>query len=481
VLGLFASFALAMSTICILAGGLTSFHIAFCSVGGASMGLGWPLGCLFSLTVALTMAQVASAFPRSGGPYQWAAILGGRGWGWLTACFGLVGLITAQAAVNVGAGRFLIGSLSYRLNYNPDDVNQTWYGLAAAAMTVSQGLINHLGMRLTSRAVSLGGYVILIFAAALTGSLLLFGVFLPGHFEWDRLWEFKNYGGAAGKGTWPETSNLAWLFALGLMLPAYTITGFDASAQTAEETVEPERNVPRGIWQAVVISGVAGWVMLCSFILAIPPGRMDECAAAGDLSLFEIIRAVVPQPLRGALYAGIIASMYVCGLAVVTSVSRMTWGFARDGGLPGSAVLRRIGSHGTPSAAIWSVVAVATVMGFLPYGAVAAVCAIFLYIAYVLPTIFGILNYRRWKHLAEWHIGAAYRPLGVVSVLGSIFLIVIGMQPPYDIALWIVAGTLVLLVGLWFGLLRSRFPGPPREVLLQLRPVEDASAAERKS
>src|SRR5262245_27353958 len=67
----FGNYAVAMSTICILAGGITSFYVGLSSVGGASIGLGWPVGCLFALVVALTMAEVASAFPRAGGPYEW--------------------------------------------------------------------------------------------------------------------------------------------------------------------------------------------------------------------------------------------------------------------------------------------------------------------------------------------------------------------------------------------------------------------------
>src|SRR5436305_12861538 len=98
-MGPFSSFAIAMSTICILAGGVTSFATGFCSVGGAAIGLGWPLFCLFSLVVALTMGQVASAFPRAGGPCEWAAELDCAGWGWVAGCFNPVGLITAVAAV----------------------------------------------------------------------------------------------------------------------------------------------------------------------------------------------------------------------------------------------------------------------------------------------------------------------------------------------------------------------------------------------
>src|SRR5712692_6632482 len=63
----FSNFAISLSIICILAGGVTSFHVGLCSVGGAAIGLGWPLATLFALVVALTMGQVASAFPTAGG------------------------------------------------------------------------------------------------------------------------------------------------------------------------------------------------------------------------------------------------------------------------------------------------------------------------------------------------------------------------------------------------------------------------------
>src|SRR5437763_10720038 len=81
-MGGFSNYALSLSIICILSGGVTSFHIGFCSVGGAAIGLGWPLVALFSLAVAATMGQLASAFPTAGGLYHWASILGGKGWGW---------------------------------------------------------------------------------------------------------------------------------------------------------------------------------------------------------------------------------------------------------------------------------------------------------------------------------------------------------------------------------------------------------------
>jgi uncharacterized membrane protein len=67
--------------------------------------------CLVSLAVAATMGQIASAFPTAGGLYHWAAVLGGRGWGWATAWFNLAGLVTVLAAINVGMVQFARTSL----------------------------------------------------------------------------------------------------------------------------------------------------------------------------------------------------------------------------------------------------------------------------------------------------------------------------------------------------------------------------------
>lgn len=468
----FTSFAISMSTICILAGGITSFHVGFGSVGGAAIGLGWPLCCLFSLIVALTMGQLASAFPRSGGPYQWAAILGGRGWGWVTACFCLAGLVTVLAALNIGTCQFVVNAMSRKTGFKPEDVHPAILAFIAVLMTALQALINHLGIRLTSRLVDLSGYLIIVVAVVLTAAMAWFTLARGMSFEFPRLWTFVNNSGETGRGVWPATENLVWLFALGLLLPAYTVTGFDAPAQTAEETVDPRRNVPRGIVRSVIVSGLAGWVMLSAVVLAIP--NMPLAAKEGPDSFFYIIREVVPQPFRTTLYVGLIGAMFLCGLATMTSVSRLIFAFARDGGLPFSWALRRIGTHKTPSVAIWSVAGVAALFAVsIPYETIAAASAAFLYIAYVLPTTLGLLAHgRTWTQMGPWHIGRWYRPLAVVCVLGCIGLIVIGVQPPNGRAVWILSAMVVGLLGLWFGYMRFHFPGPPPEVLLQLVPVE---------
>lgn len=455
----FSNYALSLSIICILAGGVTSFHLGYCAVGAASIGLGWPLASAFALAVALTMGQIASAFPTAGGLYHWAAILGGRGWGWVVAWLNLLGLVTVLAAINVGACRFA-ASAALGVSLTP-----AVQFAAVALVTASQAYFNHRGIRVVTRLTDFSGWWILVVAAILTGALLLFAPSL----DVARLVTFDNFSGLpeGDHPVWPPLTSLAWLFALGLLLPAYTVTGFDASAHAAEETVGAAVEVPRGIVRSVLVSGIAGWVMLCAVVLALP----DPAATArqGDAAFPFAVAAVLPHGLSMALFAGIAVAQYLCGLATVTSASRMAYAFARDGGLPGSHWLRRVSpTHRTPAAAVW-VVAAASVLftAWTPvYDTISIVCTVLLYLSYVVPTALGLWAYRRtWHAMGPWQLGRWYRPLALISVLGSVALIVLGTQPPNDQAAWVVGAVVALLTVGWFTVARRRFPGPPHGVL----------------
>lgn len=453
----FSNFAISLSIICILAGGITSFHVGLCSAGGASIGLGWPLVCLFSLCVAATMAQVASAFPTAGGLYHWGSILGGRACGWVTAWFNLAGLITVLAAINAGTYDFAVAAFDVPKEFNNDTTRTT----VVVLMTLSQGLLNHYGIHLTTRLTDFSGWLILAVAAVLTIALLA----ATKNFEWARLWTFTNFSGLpAGDGAvFPKQDNLPWLFALGFLLPAYTITGFDASAHTSEETVNAALNVPKGIVRSVWVSGLFGWVMICAILLAMPSvkGGVEQGANVVPWTM----KAALPPAFATALLGLIVLAQYLCGLAALTSASRMTYAFARDGGLPFSDALRRVNpASKSPSIAVWfAAIAAALFTILVPYTTIAAACVIFLYISYVLPVAAGFFAHgRTWTRMGPWQLGRLYRPLAVVSALGCVFLIVIGMQPPNEQAVKIVGGAVVLLLAVWFGLERRRFKGPPR-------------------
>lgn len=459
----FSNFAISFSIICILAGGITSFQLAYCAVGGAALGLGWPLVCLFSLAVAVAMGQIASAFPTAGGLYHWASILGGRGWGWATAWFNLAGLVTVLAAINMGTMTLVIGAIAPAIGYDATQADpaaaKAVLAVGVIGITLSQALFNHLGIKLTSKMTDFSGTLIVLVSAVLVVSLIAYA---PS-FEVARLVSFENYSGAAGGDVWPETANMGWLFALGLLHAGYTITGFDASAHTSEETHNASSSVPRGMVFAVLISGIAGWVMVCAFVLAIP----DSAAAAkqGGNIIFYIMNTVLPPGLALGLFVGIALANYLCGLATVTSASRMMFAFARDGGLPWSGALRKVSERRkVPAAAIWTValLAIAFTIYTPVYVTITIVCVIFLYISYVLPIFLGIFAYKRtWTRMGPFDVGRWYRPLALLCVAWCCVLLAVGIQPPYDLAIRIVVGMLAVMALVWFAVERKRFQGPP--------------------
>jgi len=452
----FANYALSFSIICILSGGITSFHIGYCALGPAAIGIGWPFAVLFSLAVAASMAQIASAFPTAGGLYHWGALLGGRTFGWVTAWFNLAGLVTALAAINVGTWRFLVSS--FLDGNDPGDFVQI---VAVGVITATQLGINLMGGRVVGGATTFSGYWILGVSILLIVLLLGFG----GPVHPGRLFEFQNFSGLpkGESAVWPITESLSWLFMLSLLLPAYTITGFDGSAHASEETVDAARTVPKAILQAVIVSGIAGWIMLCAAVLAIDDTHQIACQ--GERAFVAILEESLPDWMHDPCFLMIFLAQYLCGMATVTSASRMTYAFARDGGLPFSGWLRKVSSRTMVPVNSLVVVCVLSVLFTVyshVYATITAACTILLYISYVLPTCAGLVAHGRWwTVMGPWQLGIWFKPLALLGVVGSVGVLVIGIQPPSEKAGYVVLAFMAFLLVYWLVHARKHFPGPP--------------------
>ena len=66
----FSNFAISLSIICILSGGINSLGQAISGAGGGAIGIGWPISCVISFVFALGLAQISSAYPTAGGLYH---------------------------------------------------------------------------------------------------------------------------------------------------------------------------------------------------------------------------------------------------------------------------------------------------------------------------------------------------------------------------------------------------------------------------
>jgi amino acid transporter len=449
-MGGFSNFAISFSIISILTGAVTLYAHGLVMGGPAEMAFGWPIVSVFTLAVAASMAELASSLPTSGAMYHWASRLGGKGWGWFTAWFNIVGQLATLAGIDYGCALFvtpLAGLPTTSANVL----------FVYAGVLLSHALINHVGIRLVARLNDLSVTVHVLGVFAIVGALLLFAPKQPVGFFFARL--TSNTQG------WPYW----WAFVVGLLQAQWTFTGYDASASLSEETVDPRRRVPWGILTAVVVSSVVGYLLLMSLTLAIKdiPAVLNARDASGHgiPAVIAILTAALGDR-AGALFTGLAAmAMWFCGLSTVTWSSRVIYAFARDEGMPASGTWRRVSAkHLTPAPAIWLSVVVALVATISSgtYASVTSISVIGLYVSYIVPVY---LAWRIRGSMMEaprgpWHLGRCGSPINVVAMLWVVFISVI-LAIPDNMRAGKTIAVLTVALSAWYLLSeRHRFRGP---------------------
>jgi amino acid transporter len=275
---------------------------------------------------------------------------------------------------------------------------------------------------------------------------------------------------------------------LGLLLAQYTLTGYDASAHMTEETHDAARSGPRGIVMSIIVSVIAGWILLVGLTFAIQSYDSATGTATGVPPAQIFIDAVGDTGGKLLLLIAIGAQLF-CGMASVTANSRMIYAFSRDGALPASELWHHINPRTrTPTRAIWLGAGGAFVLG-LPYlwnatayAAVTSIAVIGLYIAYVLPTFLRLRQGDSFEP-GPWQLGRWSRPIGTIAVVWVAFITVLFMLPtanPITASTFNYTPVAVLVVlgfaGIWWAVsAKNWFTGPK----VQGSP-EELAAAERE-
>jgi len=527
-MGGFANFAISFSIISVLTGAILLYGFGLRLAGPVINTVGWPLVSVFTLIVAASMAELASAYPTAGGLYFWAYRLGGRTWAWVTAWFNMIGQITITAGINIAAAIYLVGAVTRAVGLPADTplplfgslTNWYFYVLVMALIMIPQMLINIFGIKLTARLNEfsvwwhLGGVVLII---------VLLGVLGRTHQPLSFAFQFTNltnpyqfasvvfpdgssapalYLGdpVAGQTLVALPSPLfamfsfltplyqaapLWLvFAIGLLQAQWTYTGYDASAHVAEETVMARLNSAWGVFLSVAASAVIGYALLMALTLSIT----DLPATATDAYPVLKIAYDSLSPLWANVVAVVIAgAMWLCGLSSLTSMSRMWFAFARDGGMPGHHWLRQVHPRWrTPVNAIWLTCALVVIMLLWSgaYYIVTAISVIFLYWAYGLPIFLNLRHKLRGHNPlgnAPWSLKRWGAPLNALAVIWILLLTLFMVIPPNELVLWTTALLCGFMFVYWQMNMKHHFTGPRPASEEEMRRLEAelASAVER--
>ncbi len=465
-MGGFSNFAVSFTIISILSGCLTLYGYGLTTGGPVTMVWGWLLVGIMTTVVGLGMAEVCSAYPTAGGLYYWAAKLAkrnGAAWSWFTGWFNMLGQVAITAGIDFGMALFLTALLNLTTGFTATRDHTVW---VYAGILLAHGLLNTFGIRVVAflSDVSVWWHVLGVAVIALV--LLI----VPTHHA-SASFLFTHFVNHTG------FSSGIYVFLIGLLMAQYTFTGYDASAHLTEETKGASTAGPKGIVNSIIVSLVAGFVLILGITYAIHGDYTKALTSPTGVPPAQIFIDAIGRHGGELLLLIAVVAQFYCGMASVTANSRMIYAFSRDGAVPGHQLWHRVNPRTrTPTNSIWFAVVFSFLLALpyiwspVAYFAVTSIATIGLYLAYVTPTFLRRLKGDEFQR-GPWHLGRWSPFIGWLGIAWVFVITILFMLPetgPFRSISWstfnyapIAVGVVLAYSGIfWLVSARKWFTGP---------------------
>lgn len=325
--------------------------------------------------------------------YHWVAAITPKPWvplaSWITGWINVSGWIALTTSGGLLASQ-LISGLIYL--FHPDFTlkpYQVWliYTLWTIIAFIVNAFINRLLPYVNRGAFiwSIGGFTIICITVLACAS----PNFASAEFVFTR---FINQTG------WPD--GIAWL--LGLLQGGFGLTGYDAVAHMIEEIPNASVEGPKIMIYCVAIGTFTGFIFLM-VLLFVSGGNVEAITSSAAGPILTILNTATSSragavcllmfPLICVLFAEI---------AIMTTSSRMTYAFARDGGLPMSKVFAKVHPRlGQPLNALMLAAGLAILFGMIIIGSTSAFNALIaasvvaLGVSYAIPVAINVCRGRK--------------------------------------------------------------------------------------
>ena len=312
----YESFALAFSIISITTGIFTTYGFALAVAGPRGIWM-WIVAGTGQMLVVLILAQLATHIPLSGSSYQWASRLAnpkvGWGFGWLSYAFFAIATVSVAYALSTQALAPLFG-------WELSTTQATELTIGVVALWALLSIFS------TQAVAGLNAAAVVTEVLGVVGIsiALLVVVAVSGDGSVSNL---TSRGEIPGAGYYA----LNGPFMLAVLLGAFTLTGFEAAANMAEETKQPERAVPWAIVRAAAASVLLGLFFLLALTVAIP----DVPEIAGSAApVAQIMHDQLGNTVEKLFLVVVSISIFATGTVCMVSGSRIVYAMSRDRRFP---------------------------------------------------------------------------------------------------------------------------------------------------
>lgn len=233
-----STFSFAVSISGLFATVATTFYYPLIAGGASSAVWCWLISGSGCMCIALSVSELVSAYPTSGGLYFTISKTSPKAWipsvSWVVGWLNLLGQVAGVASSEYGSAQLLLAAVSMNSGFNADPKVMafnyfptvgTTVGVMAA-LTVLCGLVNSLSTYWMEKMTK--GYVIFHVLVLVSGSIALLAA-TPKEYTHDADYAFTHVESLSG---W---NPIGWSWMFGFLSVSWTMTDYDATAHIAEE------------------------------------------------------------------------------------------------------------------------------------------------------------------------------------------------------------------------------------------------------
>ncbi|RLV94393.1 putative polyamine transporter [Spathaspora sp. JA1] len=385
----------------------------------------WIIAIIFVTSVALSLAEVASAFPvASGTPYAVSRLSPPKYQSfltWITCWSNWLCQITASPSVNYSGACMMLALRSYNdPSYSP--TTGQIYGLTMGIQLV-HGVISSLPTGWLAKFNSAGTTCNIVFL------FIVFIMILAGNKrqeinpDIEGLTKFNKNAIA-----WSLYNQTEWPTGIAMLMSflgvIWAMSGYDSPFHLSEECSNAAVAAPKAIVLTSTVGGLIGFL----FMIAIAYTVVDiDLIAQDPQGLGQPFVTYLAQIMEGKLViaatALTIISSFFMGCSCMLAASRVTFAYSRDGMFPGSRWWKQVlPLTQTPVNAVWINLFLGQLFLLLMFAGDVAIGAIFSvggiagFVSFTIPTLLKITYARNTFVPGPWNLGKFSSPIGFVSV-----------------------------------------------------------------
>ncbi|MCJ1284520.1 hypothetical protein MMC26_003853 [Xylographa opegraphella] len=457
-------FSFAMSISGLFASVATTFVYPLEAGGAASAVWCWLISGFGGMCIALSVSELVSAYPTSGGLYFTCKHLAPEAWvpeiSWLCGWLNLLGQIAGVASTEYGCAQLLLAAVSMGSGFTYIPTNDHTVGVMAA-VTIFHGALNSMS---TAALEKMTRTYVIFHVGVLVSCCITLLVMTENKHPSSYVW--TNVLPEAG---W---SPAGFSFLFGFLSASWTMTDYDATAHIAEEIKNPELKAPWAISTALGFTYIGGW--LFTIVLTYCSGDIPTTLASPIAQPAAQIFYDNIGPAGGIFFtvAAFIILNFV-GITAIQAGARTVWAYSRDEMLPLSRVWYKMNkTTTTPLYAVWLFTICCALINLVGLGSYTAIAAIFNLTAIALDWSYCIpilckMMFGKFQP-GPWHLGRYSFWINLWAVIWTLFVSVIFVLPTIlpvtpenmNYVSVILAAVAIFAVGYWYASGRYYYTGP---------------------